>query len=278
MYENTVVGWDGSAPAQAAVDWAVRRAQGRSRAVRIVRVVDDVARDADDLDTRWAVAVATHALAEVSARLRVDHPEIDLTTAVAVGEPAEVLNGYADGEALIVVGTEHGHIDEHWSGSRLGARLAAAASGPVAVIPVPDTRRRSGVIAGIGGPDEPKSIALFAAELAHLLGEELHLVHASPENPAGSESALDTTTEAAFDRALASIAHAFPAVVVHGHVEPASPASALLRRARDASLIVVGARRPGVARRLFLGSVSHTLVSNAPCPTIVMPKRAKGAM
>ncbi len=278
MYEKTVVGWDGSAPAQAAVDWAVRWVEERSRAVRIVRVVDSDALDADDLDIRWSVAVATFALAEVAAQLRVGHPEMDVTTAVALGEPAEVLNEHAEGDSLIVVGTQHGHIDEYWFSSRLGARLAAVAGRAVAVIPITDSRERSGVIAGISGFDERASVGLFAAEVAQLRSEKLHLVYACPKHTVRSEAAFGHCDDAAFDRTLSAVSRAFPTLVVHCHVEHTSPASALLLRARDASLIVVGTRRPGVARRLVLGSVSHTLVNNAPCPTVVVPTIANGPL
>ena len=273
MYEKTVVGWDGSAPAQAAVDWAALRVAGRSDSLLIVRVVDDSFLDSDEVDTKWAVAVSTFALAEVAARLRTAQPELDLDTAVAVGEPAEILNGFADQDSLIVVGSEHVHTDEYWYGSRLGARLAATASGAVAVIPVADGRKRSGVIVGIGGGNEPLAVGLFAAEMAHLHGEDLHLVYACPDHGDGSEAASSDSDEAVLDRALIPISQAFPTLAIHRHIQHTTPATSLLLGARDASLIVVGARRPGVARRLFQGSVRHTLVNNAPCPTIVVAKK-----
>ena len=278
MYERTVVGWDGNAPAQAAVDWAVRRVSGRGDALLIVSVVDDTLLDADEAETRWAVAVSTFALAEAAARLRTAHPELEVDTAVAVGEPAERLNEYADSGSLIVVGSEHSHTDDYWYSSRLGARLAATATGAVAVIPVADGRRRSGVIVGIGGANEPLVVGLFAAELADLRGEDLHLVYARADHGDGSDASSRDSDEAVLDRAQIAISRAFPALAVHRHIEHTTPATALLLRARGASLLVVGARRPGVARRLFLGSVSHTLVNNAPCPTIVVAKRVKAPM
>ena len=278
MYEKTIVGWDGSAPAQAAVDWAVLRVAGRSDALLIVSVVDDTFLDADEVETRWAVAVSTFALAEVAARLRAAHRELHVDTAVAVGEPAEILNEYAGADSLIVVGSEHSHTDDYWYSSRLGARLAATASGAVAVIPVADLRGRSGVVVGIGGANEPLAVILFAAELAHVRGEDVRLVYARPDHGGGSDAASSDSDEAVLDRAQIAIARAFPTLAVHRRIEHTTPAAALLLGARDASLIVVGARRPGVARRLFLGSVSHTLVNNAPCPTIVVARKMKAPM
>lgn len=278
MYEKTVVGWDGSAPAQAAVDWAVLRVEGRGNGLLIVSVVDDTFLDSDEVDTRWAIAVSTFALAELAARLRTAHSEMDVNTTVAVGEPADMLNRYANSDSLIVVGSEHGHTDEYWYSSRLGARLAATASGAVAVVPVADGRRRSGVIVGIGGANEPLAVGLFAAEIAHRWDEELHLIYACPGHRDGSDTASADSDEAVLDRVLIRISQAFPTLAIHRHIEHTTPAAALLLGARDASLIVVGARRPGVARRLFLGSVSHTLVNNAPCPTIVVAKKMKAPM
>jgi nucleotide-binding universal stress UspA family protein len=51
-------------------------------------------------------------------------------------------------------------------------------------------------------------------------------------------------------------------------VGPAAPA--LAEEARDASLVVVGTHGRGILRRLALGSVSHDLLLNAPCPVAVV--------
>lgn len=277
MYEHTVVGWDGSSPADAAVDWAAERVSLRSDSLMIVRAVDDTALYTDETATRWAVALARFALAELAAGLRMRRPGLTVTTDVVRGEPSTVLSGYADVDTLVVVGTENGQTDEYWYSSRVGARLTALVDGAVAIIPIGDDRKRSGVLAGVDGSVESAMICLFAAELAQSHGEVLNAVFVAPApaalagTPAGESAAWYGRV---LDRALAATVREHPALPITRHVESGRPERVLLHHARDAALVVVGTRRPGVIRRLFLGSVSQALVNNARCPTIVVSETA----
>lgn len=277
MFEHTVVGWDGSSPADAAVDWAAQRVSRRTDELTIVRAVDDTGLYTDETDTRWAVALARYALAELAARLRLARPGLDVTTAVVRGEPSAVLSALARPDSLVVVGTESGQVDEYWYSSRVGARLAALVPGAIAVIPIGDAGPRSGVLVGVDGSAEAATICRFAAELAQSIGEVLDAVFVAP-----APSALAGTADAAsaawygrvLERALAPAVREHPALPIHRHVESGRPDAVLLHYARTAAVVVVGTRRPGVIRRLFLGSVSQTLVNNARCPTIVVSEEA----
>ena len=51
------------------------------------------------------------------------------------------------------------------------------------------------------------------------------------------------------------------------------PADEILKAARNAGLIVVGARGLGSIDRLLLGSVSEQVLYQAPCPVLVVPGR-----
>ena len=270
MFEHTVVGWDGSSPADAAVDWAAARVRRRTDRLFIVRAVDDTGLYTDETTTRWAVALARFALAERAARLRVARPGLDVSTDVVRGEPSAVLSGLGGSDTLVVVGTESGQAEDYWYSSRVGARLAALVDGAVAVIPIGDARPRSGVLVGVDGTIESASLCLFAAELARSAGEVLDAVHVAPltaGTPAHQSAAWSARI---LDRVLAPTVREHPALPINRHVEAGRPAHVLLRYAKDASVVVVGTRRPGMIRRLFLGSVSLTLVNNARCPTIVV--------
>ena len=277
MYEHTVVGWDGSSPADAAVEWAAARVSQRTDRLLIVRAVDDTGLYTDETATRWAVALARFALAELAARLRVARPGLDVLTDVVRGEPSAVLSGLGGSDVLVVVGTESGQADEYWYSSRVGARLAALVEGAVAVIPIGDAQPRSGVLVGVDGSVGSASLCVFAAELAQSRGEALDAVFVAPapSELAGTPAAVsDAWFGRILDRALTPAVREHPALPINRHVESGRPANVLLRYTRDASLVVVGARRPGMIRRLFLGSVSQALVNNAKCPTIVVSEEA----
>jgi nucleotide-binding universal stress UspA family protein len=65
---------------------------------------------------------------------------------------------------------------------------------------------------------------------------------------------------------------------VHVAVEAGPPASALVDRAKDADLLVVGTRGRGGFAGLLLGSVSQRCAEHSPCPVaVVPPPRTNGA-
>lgn len=271
MGHRTVVAWDGSAPADHAVGWAVRRAHHHDGHLLVVRVVDDAHMYIDALEVERGLALANFRVAELAARLRREHPGLEVDTLVTAGMPLDVLAAVSDEETLLVVGSEHGMGDDYWYGSRMGRRLAAITTGPVAIIPIADDRPRTGVIAAIPDPHSAAPIVFLAADVAEQHDEPLILVHAL-EGESGEMVDDDRGADSAtiLDELVDSLASERPGLEVVCQVTAESPVHAILRPARDASHVVVGTRRPGMLRRLFLGSVSHTVVDNARCPVIVV--------
>lgn len=268
MYDTTIVGWNNDRTGANAVAWATSRAlrqPGGSGVLRIMRAVDDTSIASDEAETRRELDLATAEIAELAARIGAEHPGLEVQTEVVQGEPGDLLTDRSGPDALVVIGAENGHTEEYWYSSRIGARVSGAAAGPVAVIPVGDERERAGVLVGVDDVPEAEHLCRFAAELASSSGEPLHAVHV------GSRSHDLEADQHVLDRALEPVLRDFPGLVVESQVASGSPAGALLRRARDMSVVVVGTRRLGPVRRMFLGSVSHTLVTNAHCPTIVVP-------
>jgi nucleotide-binding universal stress UspA family protein len=142
----------------------------------------------------------------------------------------------------------------------------------------------------------------LAAELAEALGRELIAVHATTPHVLGGSypaAATELTAPAATPLAPASV----PVVPVQdeqvmderrkeiterierlvaeagigaARVELAVDASVVdaLRRAaveHDAAMLVAGSRGRGAARAALLGSTAHDLVSESPCPVVVVP-------
>lgn len=280
MGEQTIVAWDGSPASDHAVAWALQRAHGLDERLLIARIIDDAHPYVDELEVQRGSALANFAVAELAARLRQEHPSIEIRTLVTPGDPYETLAALTDDGDLLVVGGEHGMTGDYWYGSRMGRRLAATVASPVAIVPVPDDRRRSGVVAGVDDPSSGDGVVLMAADIARRRGEPLLLLHALERGPGEAldrdalheEDALQEESGAILDEIIAFLGSEHPDLVVEPHVTSGPAAGAILRLARDASHVVVGTRRPGVLRRLFLGSVSHAVVNNARCPAIVVPR------
>ena len=265
MHETTVVGWDGSSTAETALEWAIARAELQPNGMRrlILVCAVDVESDAEDVDEVLALAGAD--VAERARRTSVEHPLLDIEAAAVRGEPGNVLADRSGDDVLVVVGAENAHTEEYSHSSRLGARLAGMADGPVAVVPIGDATVRSGVMVAVDHDAPAERLCRLAADYAAGRGETLHAVHVGVRTHDVAEDAE------VLDRALAPALAEHPDLAVVTHVESGPTARALLRRAQERATVFVGSRRLGAVRRMFLGSVSHALVTNAHCATVVVP-------
>ena len=123
----------------------------------------------------------------------------------------------------------------------------------------------------------------WALEEASLRDAELELVHAYPAPelvalPAvvtlPSDDELKQAANSVIDDALAEVGDTRD-VTIRRTVRSGGAASVLCEAAKDADLLVVGARGLGGFRGLLLGSVSHQVVAHAPCPVVVVTPEAR---
>jgi nucleotide-binding universal stress UspA family protein len=91
----------------------------------------------------------------------------------------------------------------------------------------------------------------------HLIGHEVH-------------SRRGATALTAITDELAPWRSRYPAVPVEIRVVDLPAPGHLLQAAMTARLVVVGTRGRNLATRIVLGSVSHTVMRNAPCPVVVV--------
>ena len=264
MHETTVVGWDGSNTAETALEWAIERAELQPEGMRrliLVRAVDDSLPE----DAAQVLATARADVAERARRTGAEHLSLDVEAIAVRGEPGDVLAGRSGDDVLVVVGAENAHTEEYSHSSRLGPRLAGAADGPVAVVPIGDSPGGSGVMVAVDHDAPAERLCRLAADYAAERGETLHAVHVGTR-------AHDVAEDAEIlDMLLAPALAEHPDLIVVTHIESGPTARALLKRARERATVFVGSRRLGAVRRMFLGSVSHALVTNARCATVVVP-------
>ncbi|UAJ77825.1 universal stress protein [Leifsonia sp. ZF2019] len=277
---RTIVGFEGTPSSWRSLDWALDRVAVRGGRLEILRAVDRtigeemLGRDADIVgrvedDLR---------LAERHARALAPEALID---ARWVDGPAErALIAASQDASLLVVGTDRGPRGE---GSRIGSlplRLAAAAECVVAVIPDAPRAERSVVVVGIDDSARARSALALAVTEASWNGATVEAAHAwdVPEAFARSLAPGDDLDPAVVERerhVVRDVIDDVPlarSVAIEEVVVRQNPAEALVERGAGAVALVVGTRGRGRFAAAVLGSVSHDVLVDIPCPVLVTPR------
>ena len=293
-FPGVVVGFDGSAPSTAALDWAAAEAARRGLPLKVVLAVELGTALPMPMDSGapWAMAkiegAAREVLADAADRARKTDPGLAVESSLVIDTAAAALVDASRSASLIVVGNR-GHGD--LVGTLLGSvafGVTAHAQCPVAVVrggsmrvPGPDAP----VVVGVDGSSPSNAAIDEAAELADRAGASLKVVAAYqvaitgwvgvtpwldvyPEDELAD--AAEGTAKAVLDGARERIRRNHPSLDVEFTAVRARPADALAERSKTAGVVVVGSRGRGGFRSLILGSVSRGLVHNAESPVLVV--------
>ncbi|GHF99322.1 universal stress protein [Streptomyces albogriseolus] len=137
------------------------------------------------------------------------------------------------------------------------------------------------IVVGVDGSPSSREALRWAARQAALTGGTVRAL-TSWDYPqyhgalgwlppsSGDEEALETRAREDLTRCVEETLGARPPADVRTEVHYGTPASVLLRAARDASLLVVGSRGLGGFAGLLLGSVAQHCVQHAACPVVVV--------
>ncbi|WP_166845163.1 universal stress protein [Isoptericola sp. BMS4] len=287
-----VVGANGSAEADEALDWAVAEAASRGVPLSVVRVTTDGTDDDEDPDhvaTRgWLEAAAARTGVRPEARVRVvPGPAADALLRVTAETGAEM---------LVLGRRRRGRLGRRVLGS-VSTTVVEHARVPVTVVRhgdphdpddgtvVADEATRSAprprrVVVGVD--TSPPSVAALrhGAEVAARKDAELSAVFAwqittlAPlPGSWGWAPPLDDYERFASDMLDAAVREAgvdLPPERVVRSVVHAPAAKALVEAAGTADRLVVGHRGLGGFDRLMLGSVSRQVLDFAPCPVTVV--------
>lgn len=144
----------------------------------------------------------------------------------------------------------------------------------------PDASARR-VVVGVDGSEPAARAAEWAAGEAAARGTGLDLVHAwdyvavedtpASQRPEDHLRAQRDATARVLGTVRTVVARDHPDVDVTTTAVDDEPVSALVEASRSAPLLVVGTRGRGGFTSLLLGSVSLSLVANAPCPVAIVP-------
>lgn len=243
---DVVVGYDGSAAARRAVDWAVDRAlEGATAAGRrlvVATVVDPRATGLSERlpTTRRVLMAAGHRDADdAAAHVRRTAPTLPVRTDVRLGRPWRVLLEYAADASLTVLGLRHRLLLTRLLTGSTSHPLLRATFAPVALVPdldVPPDLGRCGTerVVALVGPEGGRAAVAFAAHEAAARHRELTVVRA----------VRDGRTSDLLDHRLA-----------------------------PSDLLVVGEHVPG-DRPLLLDRVVEAVLRRPACPVVVVPEAA----
>lgn len=142
-------------------------------------------------------------------------------------------------------------------------------------------------------PTDFSELSAYAARCAKCLAEvhksEIHVVHvvvppvisetvalAPGVEPLPTAPSLDSFIEGARDGLKTFISSQFPGITVVSEVLIGTAHGQICQYAErnQIDLIVIGSHGRGVVHRLFLGSVSKSVLENSPCPVLMAPLRA----
>lgn len=135
--------------------------------------------------------------------------------------------------------------------------------------------RRSPVVVGVDGSKANTAAVEWAAHEAAETGVDLVLLSAldmqEHRPPWYSVSEHEQRVHAMLDDVAAQVAPVLARERIDTEAVDGSPVEALLERAGDARLLVLGKRGLGAVSRLLVGSTSLAVAGRAPVPVVIVP-------
>ncbi|WP_374968731.1 universal stress protein [Terrabacter sp. BE26] len=289
-----VVGYDGSPGARLALEWAIETAKRDERPLTLLhcvgltmtptfRAYDDPGVQASTYDV-MAQGVLSEAVEVATKTLR---PE-DVHALSVVGSAAADLVRLSDRADLVVTGSRgHGAVSAGLLGSTSYA-VTAHAHCPAVVVrgdAVVHAGPSHPVVAAFDDSKNAQQALETAVQVAAAAQAPLHVI--AVDNVGGLEVWPETGTMIGREQMMESMhrhvgqvlqdvtedaRQAHPGLELKTSVLGGSPGQAIAAYAVDAraGLVVVGSRGHGGFTGMLLGSVSHRVVHDAPCPVLVV--------
>ncbi len=279
------VGFDGTAEALHAAEWAAVHAPGRSASITLLHAerpstpIPATHRPREQNGTPPATLAS---LPDVAAADLAGLFGARIATATRPGDETNVLLDATENSDLLVVGSRNiGRIERIMVGS---TSVRCATHAGVATVVVPRPRRAqplkpaTDIVVAVDGSAnsiealrwtcrfaEPGShvTAMMVWEFTPSLysGETLYL----PKAIANARQRLEETLEVSSDACRAAD------ITIHDEFVHGRPRQVIAGRATSADLLVVGRRGRGAIGATLLGSVSTWLLHNAASPIVVVP-------
>lgn len=271
-----LVGYDGSADADAALLWAASTARLDGSPVTVV-IVDDATGNPRGMvwwpEEHW-VELETQA-----RKVLAGAGPSEATVRHLKGRLVPTLVALAHDAALLVVGSRgHSRAGEVFIGS-VSQHLARHAPCPVVVVREPATADAGRIVVGLDGSASSVAALAFACRRAERTHETVvalrgFKVSTVPLDRHGEMPPALGELQARQEQLLAESVEQgradHPAVAVEQESVALAAHEALVEASRHASLVVVGSRGLNAFAGMLLGSVSHEVLHRAHCPVVVV--------
>lgn len=289
-----VVGIDGAAPTDRALDWAGDQAMLERRHLLLVHGTGtpmaagtpwmgiggpDPLELFEDLQ-----AAGRGLLARATTRVVTRHPELVVHQAVRGTDPSRALLDVSHDAALLVVGSRgRGHVLSVVLGS-VSEEVAGRSACPVVVIrPHHGVETSQGVLVGSDGTPESLPVLRFAYRQARLRRLPLTVMQSvwdvvaasAPAHVVPAEDDVEVRGRTSLGESLAGLTAEFPDVSTTLTVGHGAPSECLLSLADAMDLVVVGHHERGLLGRLTHGSVAVAVLEHASVPVAIVPVGAE---
>jgi nucleotide-binding universal stress UspA family protein len=290
VHGSVVVGVDGSEPAAAALDWAVRQSALEGRTLTVVHAcgVPGVMQDFEDIvaHERGLRSVGRSIAREAVREARLTDPTIGVESVVTMGHPETVLVEASESADMLVVGARgRGTVASALLGS-VSATVARESHCPVIIVrtfeePLEEGAEEPQVVVGVDGTPVSSAAVEFAFRMASERGAPLTLLHATWDLREQASSVVDLRSyaekvnlneeeERLVAETVAGLCEKYPDVAVTETYRRGEPVRQLVEASRTASLVVVGSRGRRLLATTLLGSVSRGVAERAYCPVAVV--------
>ena len=279
-----LVGVDGTARGDRAVEWAARRAHRTSSQLTLITAVGLDSAKAFGADTDAVRDTVEAALKGLAEKIVQECEGVQVDWLIHDEGILEALADASEGYDMVVLGSHHNAKIGEMLGGTKGLRLSITASVPTVVVPESwsfDDQGR-GIVVGVGPDDFDEGAISFGVREAIATGETLELVSAwglpaglsrPAEAMGGGLGPVGDQFQAKIDAHIERIKAEHPELEVSGRtIEGSSPSKVLIAHGGKRRLLVMGTHARSAFGCAIFGSVTHDVLLSPNIPTVVVPK------